>query len=692
MSGVTWRPHFNSLKLKDGKQAKIGDEATKLLFKINKGSYFKAARERVVMSRSVRKIWIHRFRRENNSFVHETKSCRLGEFEKHLGINKTNRVIGFTPDFVGSRPSRVVKTHNFFTQHFIENFSELNSGMFSPEFTSAMKSSISESRIVYSGGYDTCDDHLRYIFKDNNDSINFDINTFFKDIERWGVCDWFQTPCVSFYDPKELLFNVRINEEANSGHYTSQLIAKTKDETTFVSRSVALKIYNLLKVQPVKNTYLWTLSKREKDIKVVGGDEPVSTRVVLFCEDPMTTLLMWFSQKILTGLNSCKNKFDISGEYSYSKAERIYARQKEFDWYIDTDWKFFDSNQDTKFIEAALLLCTAGLPDDKLHKNIRTLIVQSSVTKYVAVPPGIVVELNRSNASGHPFTTLLNCNVNVIYWVLIFHRIYGDNFKDFVDFEVYGDDGLIFFKEHPNLDFIDEIIKEIGLSSESIKGKFVPTNYEGNENLKPDFLKRRFNTRGISWNNKKMFDRFFYQVRKRDINEQIELLRSYALSARPSDDIHKYCVHFFNFISKLDAFKTANIDIVSNFRDQVINKKCYVEMTFNFTAYYDKYRYSDYVDKTMKLYGHAVCVFLPAVNLNSKYLDFIGSNDERTDILYYLLFDKNFITEKDNIYKVGRERMNIFAFNSNYVSDTREWCEGLNRGIMSYFGRIFNKL
>lgn len=670
----------------------MGDEASKLLLKINKGSYFKDKRERVVMGRSLRKIWIHRFRRLNNSFVSETKSCRLSEFKKHLGINVTNRVIGFTPDFVGSRPSKIVRCHNFFTQHFVEKFSELNSGMFSDEFTTAMKDSMSESRIVYSGGYDTCDDHLRYIFKDNNDSINFDINSFFRDIEKWGVTDWFQSPCVSFYDSKELLYNIRINEKANSGHYTSQILAKTKDETTFVSRAVSMKLYNLLKIQPVKNTYLWTLSKREKDIKVVGGDEPVSTRVVLFCEDPMTTLLMWFSQKILTGMNSCKNKFNITGEYSFSKAERIYARRKEFDWYIDTDWKFFDSNQDTKFIEAALLLCTSGFPDDKLHKNIRTLIVQSAVTKYVAVPPGIVVELNRSNASGHPFTTLLNCNVNVIYWILIFNRIYGDNFRDFVDFEVYGDDGLIFFKEHPRLDLIDDIIKDIGLSSESIKGKFVPTNYEGNENLKPDFLKRRFSPNGLTWNNKKMFDRFFYQVRRRDINEQIELLRSYALSARPSDDIHKYCVHFFNFISSLEAFKSADPDTVDNFRRQVIDRKGYIEMTFNFTPYHDKYKYSDYVDKTMKLYSHAVSVFLPSVVLNEKYFNFIGSNDSRVDILYYLLFDKNFITEKDNIYKVGRERMNIFAFNTEYVKDTCEWCTGVNKGILSYFNRVLNKL
>jgi len=333
-----------------------------MLFKLNCGSYFTDKKARNVAVRPVRKLWIYKTRREKNNIYKYGKSCRLSEFKQYFGINKTNRVVGITPDYVGSRPSKIVRCRNFFTDHFLKRHNYLLSDNFSDVFKQDIRSSISESRIVLSGGYDSCDEHLKAIFKDNREDCQFDINEYFKNIEKWGITSWFETPEVSFYDKKELLYNIRVNEEANPGHYTSQLISKVKSETTFVARSVAAKIYELLKKQPVKNTYLWTLSKREKDIKVCGNDEAVSTRVVLFCEDPMTTLLMWFSQKILTGLNSCKNKFNISGDYTYAKAEKIYSRSKDYDWYIDTDWKLFDSNQDTKFIEAALLLCTSGFP------------------------------------------------------------------------------------------------------------------------------------------------------------------------------------------------------------------------------------------------------------------------------------------------------------------------------------------
>jgi len=659
-----------------------------MLFKLNCGSYFTDKKARNVAVRPVRKLWIYKTRREKNNIYKYGKSCRLSEFKQYFGINKTNRVVGITPDYVGSRPSKIVRCRNFFTDHFLKRHNYLLSDNFSDVFKQDIRSSISESRIVLSGGYDSCDEHLKAIFKDNREDCQFDINEYFKNIEKWGITSWFETPEVSFYDKKELLYNIRVNEEANPGHYTSQLISKVKSETTFVARSVAAKIYELLKKQPVKNTYLWTLSKREKDIKVCGNDEAVSTRVVLFCEDPMTTLLMWFSQKILTGLNSCKNKFNISGDYTYAKAEKIYSRSKDYDWYIDTDWKLFDSNQDTKFIEAALLLCTSGFPDDFLHKNIRNLIIQSSVTKYVALPPGVVVELNRANASGHPFTTLLNCNVNVIYWTLILNKIYGDNFKEFSDIEVYGDDGLIFFKDHPNLSKIDEIISEVGLSSESLSGRFVPTNMSCESNAKPDFLKRRFSSSGISWNLKKMFDRLFYQVRKRNVTDQLELLRSYVLTSSFNEDVHKYAVDFYEFLKSCDELNNVDPDVLSNFEKVVLNKLEYKEFVSIYSCYYDSFLNSDYVKNTIRLYSHAVSVFLPGYNLNKKFTELISSNDYRTDMLYYLAFDKDYITDKDNIYKVGRERMNIFGFGDAYIKDMQSWCEGQIKGITSFFNRI----
>lgn len=118
---------------------------------------------------------------------------------------------------------------------------------------------------------------------------------------------------------------------------------------------------------------------------------------------------------------------------------------------LEADWKFFDSNVDGAYIKAACTLLLDGLPHDKLHNNIRYLITSSILTKYVVLPPGVVVELNRAVPSGHPFTSLINCIVNTIYWCQIGKRLYGDDYADMMDVELYGDDALVMFKDNGRL-------------------------------------------------------------------------------------------------------------------------------------------------------------------------------------------------------------------------------------------------
>jgi len=54
------------------------------------------------------------------------KRVKMKEFTKHFNINKTNRVVGFTPDFVGSSKSKTVKAKNFLLEFISCNFNTIS--------------------------------------------------------------------------------------------------------------------------------------------------------------------------------------------------------------------------------------------------------------------------------------------------------------------------------------------------------------------------------------------------------------------------------------------------------------------------------------------------------------------------------------------------------------------------------------
>jgi hypothetical protein len=188
------------------------------------------------------------------------------------------------------------------------------------------------------------------------------------------------------------------------------------------------------------------------------------------------------------------------------------------------------------------------------------------VTKYVILPPGAVVELNRAQPSGHPAGTLINCNVNLIYWCIIGYRIYGDDYVNNMRVEVYGDDTRAYFKYHENLVNIDSYIKEAGLVSEPVLPNIRSTKIECDNEFKIDYLKRRFDESGIRWNHKKMFDKFLYQSKNRNLNDQIGVVLSFLESVPTDKDLIAFTKLFINWIvnnysDKLD--RTSNKRILA---------------------------------------------------------------------------------------------------------------------------------
>uniref|UniRef100_A0A2V0RAJ3 RdRp n=1 Tax=viral metagenome TaxID=1070528 RepID=A0A2V0RAJ3_9ZZZZ len=393
--------------------------------------------------------------------------------------------------------------------------------------------------MVYSAGYDTCHGHLKEYFKDDDiESLYFDPIEIIKILE-FSDFRWFRAPVCNFNDVRELFTMVRTNLKAFSGHYTSQLFGKEKLHSDFASRKIASSIYENMKKFPVKNFYLWSILGREKDIKTHGDESDVSTRVVMTCENPIVTLLMWFNQKMsyILSYGDWNRTYNIAGEFNNEKFSKLLKHENYYDFILEADWSFYDSNIDSSFLLVAGLIICSGLPDDRLHRNIRYLIISSIITKYVVMPPGVVVELNRAQPSGHPFGTLINCNVNLIYWSIIGYKIYGKDYAKYMRVEVYGDDTRAYFKNHKNLNNLDQYVKECGLKSEILKDNFRSTHEFSEKNENIDFLKRRFDIEGVRWNHKKMFDRWLYQSKNRNIDDQILLVSSYYESVPSDNDV-----------------------------------------------------------------------------------------------------------------------------------------------------------
>lgn len=533
-----------------------------------------------------------------------------------------------------------------------------------------MMSSAGDTRIVYKGGFDTSSAHLREFFKD--DVTNITAQRIIETIGDEGIKCFF-TPKVSFNDEKELDFNIRVNPNAYTGHYTSKLISRKTSETNVISRNIAKLFYKQLHKFPIKNFYLWDILGREKDIKI--GDynrvKDVGTRAVMATEDPMKTLLMWFSQKIQLALDTNDSKtFHLKGEFNSVKYAKIVENENEYDYKLDADWTSFDANCDSQYIIAACALLLDGLPDDKLHRNIKKFITISILTKYVAVPPGVVVELNRGVPSGHPFTTLVNCTINTIYWCMIGKMIYGDDYINMMKIEVYGDDTYVYFKYHENLFRIDTYIIILGIKSELLSDKLVSCKLDYEEHEQPDFLKRRFSETGIKWNYKKMFDKFFYQSRKRDIFTQIELVTSFYETAPLDEDIKKFIKDFYFYLKE------------SVYYDKISRSKPYlhleelVNLGDKINEVFKKFKVSevnmlrdDYFSRFTSLLSMSFGYILSERPIT---VDKLNINYTQIMMIYFIAFPPDFTVKNKFIYddimiKPNYERMDDSFFNNKDV-------------------------
>lgn len=510
-----------------------------VLDEINKKEHDRSFKFSENKNRRLKKFCVYKLIREDGLVKKRYLNVNVTGFKKRFEIGKYNKVVGFTPDYVGFRPSKPVFCHNYIKEAILIDY---HSNKQDNELYNEILNCLTEPKDVWNGSYDSNSGHLLEFLRDKVD-IDGGLTT--EDILR--ICNgnpWFKVPHLEFNDPTEMYTQVNFNPHSSPGHYTSKITKQIKKKYTVdIAYALALEEYEKIKRGPHKNYSLWDILAREKEIKIMSDKDP-STRVVMNPEHHVTMLLSWFFQKFMKAsiFGNDKVNYLIEKEYDGTKAKKLYDRIiTKYDYIVDADWSWFDSSESSEMLKAAICIMFSKMNPGKKNTRLVYWILETTITKYLAIPPGIVVELNSGMPSGHPGVTAINCIINLIRWSIIGYEIYGEDYHNQMEISVYGDDALVGFKYHERLFKIDEIKEKYKWKGDSLADRLFPSVFFNLEpHNTPDFLKRRFNLFGVYWNRSKILDRMLNQTKKRDINDQIELIINYIITGPFDYEMNQY--------------------------------------------------------------------------------------------------------------------------------------------------------
>jgi len=136
------------------------------MLRLNKSTFWKDKKLEKPYQRKVKSYNIYKLFMEGSNVYKLNRRVKLSEYKEHFKINKTNKVVGWTPDYLGSSKSKLIKSKNYISELTLKCSDKIFSTC-SESFTTEMFNSLKSERIVYSPGYDTSNAHLREYFKDN---------------------------------------------------------------------------------------------------------------------------------------------------------------------------------------------------------------------------------------------------------------------------------------------------------------------------------------------------------------------------------------------------------------------------------------------------------------------------------------------------------------------------------------------
>lgn len=615
------------------------------------------------IQRKIKRIRVYRLLKEKGRIVKQLLVTNIKGFCSYYGIKETNRVVGYTPNYCGFRPGYPVNFNNVIVKVINENYDSIKGNF--PNVYSNLIDSLTNFREVFSGSYDTNSGHIKEFMKD--DSTRFDAISIIRECEG---SPWLNSPELDLTNIDDLPYVTNYNPQSHNGHYSMRIFeSRIKGVTILPAIVLAKRKFELIKKYAIKNFTLWDVFAREKDMKTDVNDSSIifTTRLVLSTEHYQTLLLSYFFQKLMVSVESFSDtKFHLKSEYDGTKSLKLLQKSQKYDYVIDADWPKFDSSIDSSCLIAAGAIMFSNSLSSKESLRVIFHLISSFVTKYVCIPPGIVVELNRGNPSGHPGVTAINCYVNIIRWIQIGRRVYGDDYHKFMDIEVYGDDAYVFLKHVDNLKNIDSYIIDLGFANIDVYNRLFPTELLLTDiKNAPDFLKRKFSLNGLCWNTSKVLDKMIYQSKRRNIQEQIELIKGFITTAPGDDEFNQFGIFLIkNIIQKYKINGNKTIEEIEEF---LINVKRYElsDKTFlkekikqdnllkeskivNLKRYKDSLKYTHELYFDQKLLN---AYFLICENgIFTKYIRSVWKNERQRAYLAFKDFEYNML-EFDNEHK-----------------------------------------
>lgn len=443
--------------------------------------------------------------------------------------------VGNTPFYPGEARGKHIIGNNRFWKYYTKNIERIKK--LYPDHYRVINNEIINYREVISGGNNTNRKLLKLLATDNG--CKLDVHQILNTLNKSGFFEkTLKLPFIDKFEAEELDYKVKINPKASPGIFTKFMHGRTRLQSVRYSLKSAKRIIDIIKKHPFKNFSLWETLSREKDVKLVEGDE-IATRLVVSMEEAPMLVCSLYSQKLLKGFQNiidspifCGKAINCDNTKTIAKLRD--RRQVNF----ASDWSNFDLYVSKDIILAAFAILRTTLPDGKFFDRLHYYIYKTMQEKFIVVNPGYVYKISKGFMSGHPLTSLMGSLINLIYWELIFYEVYGDGSSKRFDMCASGDDSIIFCDYSDRLQDIDQIIEDLGLKCDKLAGTMVFPKYVQDYKDYPSFLQNHIVYGYNNFTIKRLVRRLLYPTKKREhVYDDISLLNDY-LDTYPFDDTY----------------------------------------------------------------------------------------------------------------------------------------------------------
>jgi len=421
--------------------------------------------------------------------------------------NSVCRMIGYTPNYVGYKPSYPYPI-NYKVQQFL---SENNN--FLRDFD---KKGVDVQRQVWTGSYDTYKQVLEEFATPVEEKLTCEDYLKILEEEKFP---WLRLPRLKF-PTEEDLKSIYINPDAHPGFFTKLFFGDSRKETVNKSIEIARTIFRHLKTKRFAWQGLWTLGGRSKDVKTsLEYSEDIATRAIWIPEEPLVLLSLIIVQPITAALKYADTNCIFIGKNFSIRENRWIGRMKaNFDWQFRCDWRHFDADVTKELVLAAFSLLRKVYPEnDRSIDRYFSFLYDTIMNKNVVIPPGFVYKFKKGMPSGHPLVSLINTLVNYIVWVTILQKVLGKGrVAKFSNGIFGGDDTQIFCKWDDRLLDIDNIIKKTThLRSDSVVASLSPTLNDETVPTTCRFFKRFIDDKGMTrWHFPSVLRKFIFNDSK----------------------------------------------------------------------------------------------------------------------------------------------------------------------------------